>query len=332
LEVSKLSRRARVAVAVAFGAMTAVAAIAGATAAVADGGCQPGSGPQLAGQHLTAAQVSGFAPGHLRCANLTGADLSGLSLGQVDFTGATMRNANLQHATLDQATLDSADLSGANLTDASMIQVEAKDTKLIGANLSGADLTQADLTGADLSKANLSGTSFIQTTLDDTTFTGATGLAPWDLYIGAAALLFFLLLAWITLRRGMRLRKNAGGFGYSNSVGSNPAMLLLRGLAGAVVVAVGFNLTVGGFIGEILSAAGPPISQTCQGALCTVGVSSGFIGLFGGVILMIAGFVLRSARKSNQPLSASAGFGGGGSIGGTTFGSGGGNLDGTPFS
>ncbi len=322
-----MSRRARLAMGVAFGTMTAAAAIAGAAAAVAtvaDGGCQPGSGPQLAGQHLTSAQVSGFAPGHLRCANLTGADLSGLDLTQVDFTGATMRNANLQHATLDQATLDSADLSGANLTDASMVQVEAKGAKLIGANLSGVDLTQADLTGADLSKANVSGASFVQATLDDTTFTGATGLAPWDLYIGAAALLFFLLLAWITLRRGLRLRKNAGGFGYSNSIGSNPAVLMLRGLAGAIVVAVGFNLTVGGFIGEILSAAGPPVSQTCQGALCTVGVSSGFIGLFGGVVLMIAGFVLRSVRKSNQPVGISPNFSGG-SFGGGSFG-------GTPLS
>jgi Pentapeptide repeats (8 copies) len=56
----------------------------GATAA----SCTPGSGPDLAGRHLTSSDLSSYSSG-LQCANLTGADLSGLSLAQVNFAGAT---------------------------------------------------------------------------------------------------------------------------------------------------------------------------------------------------------------------------------------------------
>jgi hypothetical protein len=183
---------------------------------------------------------------------------------------------------------------------------------MAGANLSGVNLGQADLTGADLSKANLSGTDFTQATLDQATFTGATGLLPWNLFVLAFAALMFVLLLIGTLRRGFSNR--AGGFGYSNQTGMNPGVTMVRGLIGAVVVAVGFSLAIGGFLGEIVSAAGPPVTQTCVGALCKVGVSSGFIGIFGGIFVIIAGFAIRAASRRSRAIAAqpySGGFSGG---------------------
>jgi hypothetical protein len=285
--------------ATAIGTVAIMTGITGGAASIAADNCTPGSGPNFAGKHLTSGNIS--AQQNLQCANLTGADLSGLSLIQVDFTGAVLKNANLQHADLTQATLDGADLSGANLTDATMIQVTAKGAKLVGANLSGVDLSQADLTNADLSKANLSGTSFTQATLDNATFTGATGLLPWNLFVLGFALLMFVLLLIGTLRRSFRNR--AGGFGYSNQTGTNPGTALARGLAGSVIVAIGFSLAIGGLLGEVLSAAGPPVTQTCVGALCKVGVSSGFIGIFGGVFVIIAGFSVRAAGRRSRNIA-----------------------------
>jgi hypothetical protein len=302
------SRRARQAITFGLGAAIMVVGLAGASAAPSDPGCQPGSGPKLAGAHLTDTQISSYND-NLMCANLTGADLSGLSLVQIDFTGAIMRNANLQHADLTQATISYADLSGANLTDATMIQVTAHYAKMVGANLSGVDLTQADLTQADLSKANLSGTSFSETTLDHTTFTGATGVPPFGLFVGIVAVLILLLLLWGSVRRSLRGARTAGGFGYSNTTGSNPVIGLIRGILGSVIVALGFNLCIGGFLGEVVSAAGPPVSQTCTGALCAVGVSSGFIGIFGGVVLIIVGFVIRAVRQNSQQQAVFPGAG-----------------------
>src|SRR5580658_4649622 len=132
-------RRRRPALALALGGVTVCATVIMTTtwalaAPGSAGGCKPGSGPQLAGRHLSEATVSGYTPGYLRCANLTGADLAGLSLGQVDFTGAILRDADLDHADLTQATLNQANLSGANLSDATMLQVEARQAKLVGAN------------------------------------------------------------------------------------------------------------------------------------------------------------------------------------------------------
>jgi hypothetical protein len=76
------------------------------------------------------------------------------------------------------------------------------------------------------------------------------------------------------------------------------------------------SLFIGGLLGEILSASGPPVTQTCVGALCKVGVSSGFIGLFGGVFVAIAGFGIRaSGRRGNQPANLGPTLQGGSFIG-----------------
>ena len=302
-----------------FGRRAALAAVGGlvaalfltASTAVAAGAttasCTPGSGPDLAGRQLTSSDLSSYSSG-LQCANLTGADLSGLSLIQVDFTGAVMRNANLQHADLSQATLDQADLSGANLSNAQMTQVSARSAKLVGAQLAHADFTQADLTGADLAKANLSGTTFTQATLDQANFAGATGVPPYSLYLLIVAGIILALLVLGSVRKGRRIlrlnRQAMPGFAMSRT-----GITLTRGLVGSFVVALGFHLFLGGLIGEIASASGPPVAQTCSaGALCTVGVASGFFGLFGGVFVILAGFAIRRVR---YPAPSYAGMSGG---------------------
>jgi uncharacterized protein YjbI with pentapeptide repeats len=312
-----------------FGRRTALAAVGGLVAAVflaagtavavgaTTASCTPGSGPDLAGRHLTSSDLSSYSSG-LQCANLTGADLSGLSLAQVDFTGAVMRDANLQGADLSQATFDQADLSGANLSNAQMIQASARYAKLAGADLAHADFTQADLTGADLARANLSGTTFSQATLDQANFAGATGVPPYSLYLLIVAGIILTLLVLGSIRKGRRvLRLNRQAMP-SFAMGRT-GIALARGLVGSLAVALGFHLFLGGLADEIVSSFGPPLAQTCSaGALCTVGVASGFFGLFGGVFVIIAGFAVRRVRypapsytgMSRGPMGAGPMFGG----------------------
>jgi hypothetical protein len=250
--------------------------------------CQPGSGPDLAGKTLTSSEVSGYSS--LRCANLADANLSGLSLGQVDFTGADLRGANLQNADLTQATLDGADFAGADLAAATLDQSSARGTDFRGANMSGTSLIQVDLTGADLDDASLGGANFNQATFDDTTFAGASGLTPWSLYLLIAAALVFILSAWRVLVRARRL----GARGPQTGVA----------LAGCLLLAFGFHLFAGGIIDEFIAQmSGAPITQACSGPQCAVGVSSGFIGLFGGIVAMMVGASLRRGRGGQQRVS-----------------------------
>jgi hypothetical protein len=100
---------------------------------------------------------------------------------------------------------------------------------------------------------------------------------------------------------------------------SRTGIALARGLAGSLAVALGFHLFLGGLADQIVSSFGPPLAQTCSaGALCTVGVASGFYGLLGGVFVIIAGFALRRVRypapshtgMSRRPVGAGPMFGG----------------------
>jgi uncharacterized protein YjbI with pentapeptide repeats len=179
-------------------------------ASAASPSCQPGSGPNLAGQTLTEAQVDST---DLKCATLTGAHLDNLNLDQQDFggadlTGASLNGAKLVQASFANATLSSASLSGADLTQADLggatmkatqasgakfgqatmkgavltglkasgadfSQVDLTGLSVSGADLSKADLTQANLTDADLSGANLTDATVTQTTFTRTNLTGA---------------------------------------------------------------------------------------------------------------------------------------------------------------
>ncbi len=304
----KTSRAAQTASIIVAGlaAMTLVTASAAVTAGP---GCTPGSGRNLAGRNLTGHD---FSQAVLRCANFTGADLNGVSLSQADLTGALLKDAKLQNADLTQATLVGADLTGADLTGAKLIQATAQHVKLTGANLSGADLTQADLTGANLAHANLRGASFTQATLDGAIFTGATGVPPYAMYLLIATAVILVLLLLGSVRKSARALQAARGGGFGGPMGPvmtvprNPAVVLARGIIGAVIIAIGFHLFIGGLLDEILSATGPPLAQLCTGPLCKVGVASGFLGVFIGVPVMLVGFAVRSVGTSTRRATPTA--------------------------
>lgn len=313
-----------IAVSALFGPMVVTASAAGGLGLV----CQPGSGPQLAGHRLTQADIARYEPDSLRCADLAGANLSGLSLIQIDLTGADLRNADLAHADLTQATLDGADLSDANLSDATLLQTSARAAKFDGANLSNVNLTQADLTGADLSGAKLGGSDFSEADIGQANFKGATGLTPWSLYLLIAAAALFVALAWQTFRRSRRFRPGRSGMrGLNRAAGLNDQIgltdqiglavrtgltdqigfvgrtgvtgvrqRLVPGLLGALLIALGFHLFVGGLMGVFLPIIGPPVTQTCAGPQCIVGVGSGLFGPVIGVFVLLIGLGVRRAR------------------------------------
>jgi len=278
---------------------------AGASAPAISLPCKPGSGPNFAERKVTVDQLR--APADVRCGNFESVDLQEDDLSQIDFTGADFRyaklgtsdlsqanftganltGADLDHATLDQATLSYATFDKADLSHAKMIQVTADHASFVGANVSNVDMTQATLTDADLDHSNLGGTDFTQAELGGATFHGATGLTPWGLIVLIIAGVVFAALLARLIRKATSSGNNAG-----------PGTLA-TGLAGALIVAVGVHLTVGGFVDLVAGAFGGPIEQTCNtGPLCTIGVQSGFLGAFGGIFAIIGGFVVMATSKS----------------------------------
>jgi Pentapeptide repeats (8 copies) len=189
-----------------------------------------------------------------------------------------------------------------------------------GPNLAGRHLTSGDLSSysSGLQCANLTGADLSGLSLAQANFKGATGVPPYSLYllIGAGVILTLLVLGSIRkVSRVMSLnRQNMSNFAMSRT-----GIALARGLVGSLVVALGFHLFFGGLADEIVSSFGPPLAQTCSaGALCTVGVASGFFGLFGGVFVILAGFAVRRVRNpapsyagmSRGPMGAGPMFGG----------------------
>ncbi|MEU9448737.1 pentapeptide repeat-containing protein [Streptomyces sp. NPDC048277] len=258
--------------------------------------CAAHSGKQLAGKHLTQADLD--SDHTFRCADLRGAHLAGLSLAQGDFTGADLSGADLHQANLIQTELDGATLAKADLTHADLTQASASHADLSGANLTGADLTQADLTGARLDGAALSGARFTQAELGGVTFEGATGLIRWDRYllIGAAAL--FVLLALRLLVATGRAPEPAP---------QQRVRQLVFGLTGRLLAVLGLHIFVGFLIGEIVPAVGDPVQQICQGPQCAVGVGVGFAGPWLAVGAVAAGFaVMARGRRRTAPVKATA--------------------------
>jgi uncharacterized protein YjbI with pentapeptide repeats len=303
---------------------TGIAAASASVSAPAGDSCRPGSGPHLAGRHLTEAKIARY--GHdLTCANLSGADLSDLSLVQIDFTGANMRSANLQDADLTQATLSHANLSGANLSRATMIQVTAQDASFIeadlsyakmgqvqapgahfhGADLSHADLGQADLVGADLSGATLTGTSFVEAELGQATFTGAKGLRPWSTYLllATAAVFVLLLLGTVTrIARTARLRAlgiGGPGFGTFQMPGQGMQGFQMPGSPGPAMG--GFaGSPMGGMAGSPAGGMAGPSMGGFQGPPVPGFPGPGMAGRFG------APYGMRRYARSKRSLTAIA--------------------------
>jgi uncharacterized protein YjbI with pentapeptide repeats len=187
--------------------------------------CTPGSGPNLAGQKITAGTLAEI--DSLACATLTGADLRGLNLiqqdltgisaagadfadarlGQADLPGAVLTGADLSGADLTQATLTGADLSSVNAAGADFGQVHAAQVRFTRATLSDASFVQATVTDADFDGAALGGADFTQASTDGAAFAGVQGLIPWSRYLLIATIMVFLLCAFVAVRRALRRRR-----------------------------------------------------------------------------------------------------------------------------
>lgn len=266
--------------------------------------CKPGSGKDLAGKQITTDEIT--TQSVLQCADLQGAHMGGLSLGQADLTGSNLRGADLSNADLTQATLTGVDLTGANLSGADLTQATLTDATLVGANLEHAKLGQTTDTGANFTKANLAhvdftqahldeakltdatvtGTSFTQAYLSGTDFTGVKGVFPYETAIlGAAGLVFLFML--VTSLKPSSLRNRGVG-------------RIVISVIGGFVIAAGVHLFLGGLVDEMIGSFGTPVTQTCHGPTCSVGVSSGFVGLFVGVFVVIAGGMIRGASGGRR--------------------------------
>lgn len=97
--------------------------------------CEPGTGPNFAGQELAAIEFSGDT---LRCGTFDDATLTRPTFATTDATGASFRGAQIDQGRFDQATLIGADFSGAELTQA----------RFRNSDLSGADLRTAEIVNA----------------------------------------------------------------------------------------------------------------------------------------------------------------------------------------
>ncbi len=92
-----------------------------------------------------------------------------------------------------------------------------------------------------------------------------------------AALVLALLLFWFVARSRGEARRQRG-------VLPRPRRRL--------IVALGVHLTIGGFVGEVAGDFGPQIRETCStGVFCTVGLQSGFTGLWAGIMAIVIGFI-----------------------------------------
>ena len=70
---------------------------------------------------------------------------------------------------------------------------------------------------------------------------------------------------------------------------------LVLGLLGAVLVAFGAHMFVGGILGQATQPFDGLSVTACSGPQCSVGIGSGMLGIFVGITLVIAGFAARSA-------------------------------------
>ncbi len=274
--------------------------------------CADLSGDDLTGFDLTQANLTGIKAEKtsFRNARMTQADLPGADLKGADFSGAD----------LTQATLTGADLTGANLSGATIEQIDGANVNLTDADLTDVKATQAGLTGATFDGAKLGGGDFSQAELGHATFKDVRGLTNWSQYLLIGAAVAFLLTAVVAVRRALRRRPGPDGApavpaappapaspwtsqgAFATMAVAAPAAFnpinvqpktvsrgLVLGLLGALLVAFGLHLMVGGMLGQFSFAYDTLATTTCSAPTCSVGVDSGVLGLIGGVGVLLAG-------------------------------------------
>jgi uncharacterized protein YjbI with pentapeptide repeats len=322
-----LARSGRLVAALAAGALpillVANAAPASAAGAAAGAGCRPGSGPHLAGQRITAAEVARYqGTSGLRCADLARANLSGLNLVQLDLTRADLRHANLSHTNLTQATLTGAAMQGANLRSAQLIQATMNRVNLASADLRNAKLGQAELTHANLSNADLRFADLGQATLTHADLASAN----------------------LTKASLGEAEAQGANFRRANLTDADLTAATLTGahFKGAKLRGANFTSATGAPANQS-NGGGPPVSvpTTVQGTPVSVSKRTLQEYLLGGAALIFILMSLGSVRRFfytrttgsflNSPGTGYGGFGGGNFGGGFASGYGGPGYGGSGF-
>jgi uncharacterized protein YjbI with pentapeptide repeats len=278
----------------------------------------------LAGALATGANFSNVHMGQadLSGAKLAGANLSGADLSQATLTGADFSSANLAHAKLIQAEADDTTWTGADLTSVDATQAELKNATFDHAKVSSADFTQADLAGASFASARgltpwslyvgiAAGAVFLllaalslRKALGRRGRTPAAKAAPAEpgvvqgTYVGDTYQSIWNRPAGSTVQVAPTATPSAtGAFNPINPPASSKrgfAMTFAVGLLGALIVAFGLHLFLGGMVGSFSFAFDTLATTTCSGPQCAVGVASGTVGLVGGVFVVIAGIFVRA--------------------------------------
>ncbi|HXP21507.1 MAG TPA: pentapeptide repeat-containing protein [Streptosporangiaceae bacterium] len=275
--------------------------------------CADLAGANLSGLSLIQIDLTG--------ANLRNADLQHADLTQATLSGADLSGANLSHATMIQVTGRGARFAGANLSNVDLGQADLTGADLNGANLSGTSFVQADLGQATFRNATgvtpwseylliASLVVFVLLALGSLRRRGRPygGMAargrmagmggPSAAMGGPSAAMGMNAIGSFNDMPGPGMPGMMGGMGINaGRAFAGSRFWLLRGLLGAVVIAFGFHLFIGGLLDEFVGGFGAPLQQTCSGPLCAVGVASGFIGLFGGILLIIVGFGVRASGR-----------------------------------
>jgi uncharacterized protein YjbI with pentapeptide repeats len=289
---------------------------------------------QLGQADLTGAQLQGadLSGADLTQATLTGADLSNADLshakliqaeaGSARFAGADVSDVDFTQATLTDASFDRARVGGADFTQAELGGTSFDGVKglkpwstylLIGAGAVFVLLAALSMARVLRRRGEQSGTApsergvgaaplWPEGSSEPATSTPATSGSTWSSA--------WTRSAWQRSRSpaapGSGGTATSGNFGISptgeiapfnpinapskRSVGRGIAL----GLVGSLLVAFGLHLFVGGLIGEFSFAYDTLAKKVCSSAQCAVGVSSGMLGLFGGVFVVMGGFFVRS--------------------------------------
>lgn len=277
------------------------------------------TGANFRGDRLGQADLSG--------AKLAGADLHSADLTQATLTGADFSNADLAHAKLIQVDAADTTWTGADLSDVDATQAHLTGASFAHAKLGGGDFTQADLGHTDFSGARgltpwslyvfiAAGAVFLLLAAFSTRralkrrprpappagfevpedrghslgrwLTGNEGEAP-------------TVQPTTTLVKPAATQSQPsaapGAFHPINPSGTaahGPAVALAIGLLGSLIAAFGVHLFVGGTIGSFSFAYDTLATTTCSGPQCPVGISSGTLGLVGGVFVILAGLFVRA--------------------------------------
>jgi uncharacterized protein YjbI with pentapeptide repeats len=288
------------------------------------------SGAKLGQATLSGAVLRGanFQDADLSQATLTGADFSGANLTrahleQVEAAGVNLSQTDLSNAVLIQATLNQANLSGAKVDGADFTQAETSGADVDG--LRGlTDWSKYLLLGAavifllaavgpvvramrrapkrrdDPPVAPIPPAPTVSPTTPGSVWQQAQAQSASNVLSqsGASGPSYGMVVPGAG-NPGFSSMSGLAGLGGFNPINGPATRGMLRGLVlgllGALLVAVGAHLFVGGILGQVLSPFDSLTVTACSGPQCAVGINAGTAGAVIGVFAVIFGFGVRAA-------------------------------------